>query len=53
MPATITSPKRTTFVSTLHFCRWCGRHTRHELRGGTIVCLGCTEQVLLLELERD
>jgi DNA-directed RNA polymerase subunit RPC12/RpoP len=53
MPATITSPEWTALVTTIHFCRWCGRHTRHELRGRNIVCLDCTDYVLLRELDRD
>ena len=43
----------TSFVTVLHFCRWCGHHTRHELQGSEMVCLGCADQVLLRELDRD
>jgi hypothetical protein len=48
-----TSANLATFVTILHFCRWCERHTRHELQGSEMVCLGCSDQVLLRELDRD
>lgn len=50
---TATTANLTTFVRILHFCRWCGEHTRHELHGGEMVCLGCADRVLLRELDRD
>ena len=50
---TATSVNLTTFVTILHFCRWCRQHTRHELHGRKMVCLGCADQVLLRELGRD
>lgn len=53
MLATITSLDPATFVTTLLFCRWCRRHTRHELRVRDMVCFDCTDQVLLRELDRD
>lgn len=53
MPATITSIERSTFGTTLHFCHWCGRHTRHELRARNMVCLECADHVLMRELDRD
>jgi len=53
MPATITSLDPATFVTTLHFCRWRRRNTRHELRVRDMVCLDCADQVLLRELDRD
>ena len=53
MAAMTMSFERTTLVTTLHFCRWCGRHTRHELEGRKMVCLDCAAGVLVRELERD
>ena len=50
---TATSVNLTTFVTILHFCRWCRQHTRHELHGTEMVCLCCADQVLLRELGRD
>jgi len=53
MPTYLPSLDLTTFVTILHFCRLCARHTRHELRGRGIVCLDCADRALLRELERD
>jgi hypothetical protein len=53
MLAIATRLNLTTFVTTLHFCRWCRDHTRHELRGREMVCLDCADQVLLRKLDRD
>jgi len=50
---TTISASLTTFGTILHFCRWCRQHTRHELHGCEMVCLGCADQVLLRELDRD
>ena len=53
MLAIATQLNLTTIVTTLHFCRWCRHHTRHELRGSEMVCLDCADQVLLRELDGD
>ena len=53
MLATETSFDLTPFVTTLHFCRWCREHTRHELHGRQLVCLECVDQVLLREFDWD
>jgi hypothetical protein len=53
MPATRTQFSLTTFVTILHFCRWCRKHKRHELRGSDMVCAICASQALLRELDRD
>jgi DNA-directed RNA polymerase subunit RPC12/RpoP len=53
MAAITMSFERTAFVTLLHFCRWCGRHTRHELQGRNIRCLDCADRVLMRELDRD
>ena len=50
---TTTSANFTAFATILHFCRWCQQHTRHELHGSEMVCLGCADQAMLRELGRD
>lgn len=53
MLAISTEPNLAIFVTTLHFCRWCRQHTRHELRGSEMLCLDCASQALVRELDRD
>lgn len=41
----------------LRFCRFCGRETPHEVRGGShgprVSCIRCRERAMLEELDRD